>query len=84
MQKKKKNLGKRRKLKCSKMQRGSKLSLNEEVKKRGKNKKESRSEREREDEEETHCDCSGALIFCPERIQDADQQCLVVPSVIVL
>ena len=24
------------------------------------------------DEEETHCDCGGALIFCPERIQDAD------------
>ena len=36
------------------------------------------------DEEETLCDCGGALIFCPERIQDADQQSLVVPSVIVL
>ena len=43
-----------------------------------------RNEREREDEEETLCDCGGALIFCPERIQDADQQSLVVPSVIVL
>ena len=41
-------------------------------------------EREREDEEETLYDCGGALIFCPERIQDADQQSLVVPSVIVL
>ena len=30
-------------------------------------------EGERGDEEETLCDCGGALIFCPERIQDADQ-----------
>ena len=41
-------------------------------------------EREREDEEETLYDCSGALIFCPERIQEVDQRSLVVPSVIVL
>ena len=36
------------------------------------------------DEEETLCDCGGALIFCLERIQDADQRSLVVPSVIML
>ena len=59
--------------------------MNEEVKKRWKNKKQSRSaEREREDVEETQCDCGGALIFCPERIQDADQRSLVVPFVIML
>ena len=41
-------------------------------------------EREREDEEKILCDCGGALIFYPDRVQDADQQSLVVPSVIVL
>ena len=27
---------------------------------------------EEEEEEETLCDCGGALLFCPKRIQDAN------------
>ena len=41
-------------------------------------------EEEEEEEEETLCDCGGALLFCPKRIQDANQRNLVVPSVTVL
>ena len=41
-------------------------------------------EEEREDEEETLYDCGGTLIFCLERIQDANQRSLLVPSVIML